>query len=156
MVCPTESTEHPTHQTDRPPSVPFHRRISYKETFSRISVMEKSALSSRISSPPAQGTNLIIAGVVLVIFLFAIDATIVSAALPTVVASVGGLELYGWVFSIYMLASVLSMPLFGKLSDLYGRRRLMLIGIGLFMLGSALCGAAQSMIQLILFRAVQA
>lgn len=155
MVCPTESTEHPTHQIDRPPSVAFHLRISYKETFSRISVMEKRALSSRISSSPVQGTNLIIAGVVLVIFLFAIDATIVSAALPTVVASVGGLELYSWVFSIYMLASALSMPLFGKLSDLYGRRRLMLIGIGLFMLGSALCGAAQSMIQLILFRAVQ-
>jgi EmrB/QacA subfamily drug resistance transporter len=91
----------------------------------------------------------------LVIFLFAIDGTVVSAAMPTIVGKLGGLELYGWVFSTYMLTSALSTPLFGNLSDLYGRRRLILIGIGLFTLGSALCGAAQSMEHLILFRALQ-
>jgi EmrB/QacA subfamily drug resistance transporter len=91
----------------------------------------------------------------LVIFLFAIDGTIVSTAMPTVVAKLGGLELYGWVFSIYMLTSALSTPLSGKLSDLFNRQRLMLIGIGIFMVGSALCGAAQSMTQLIVFRAIQ-
>jgi EmrB/QacA subfamily drug resistance transporter len=94
-------------------------------------------------------------GVMLVIFLFAIDATIVSTAMPTIVAKLGGLELYSWVFSIYMLTSALSTPLFGKLSDLYSRRRLMLIGIGIFVLGSTLCGAAPSMEALVLFRAVQ-
>jgi EmrB/QacA subfamily drug resistance transporter len=91
----------------------------------------------------------------LVIFLFAIDATIVSTAMPTIVAKLGGLELYSWVFSIYMLTSALSTPLFGKLSDLYSRRRLMLIGIAIFVFGSTLCGAAQSMEALVLFRAVQ-
>lgn len=91
----------------------------------------------------------------LVIFLFAIDATIVSTAMPTIVAKLGGLELYSWVFSIYMLTSALTTPIFGKLSDLYSRRRLMLIGIGAFVVGSTLCGAAQSMEALILFRAVQ-
>ncbi len=91
----------------------------------------------------------------LVIFLFAIDATIVSTAMPTIVARLGGLELYSWVFSIYMLTSALTTPLFGKLSDLFSRRRLMLIGIGIFVLGSTLCGAAQSMEMLVLFRAVQ-
>lgn len=91
----------------------------------------------------------------LAIFLFAIDSTIVGAAMPTIVAKLGGLELYSWVFSVYMLASALSTPLFGNLSDLYGRRRLILAGIGLFMLGSALCGMAQSMEQLIVFRALQ-
>lgn len=91
----------------------------------------------------------------LVIFLFAIDATIVSTAMPTIVAKLGGLELYSWVFSVYMLTSALTTPLFGKLSDLYSRRRLMLIGIGIFVVGSALCGAAQSMEALIAFRAVQ-
>ena len=91
----------------------------------------------------------------LVIFLFAIDATIVSTAMPTIVARLGGLELYSWVFSIYMLTSALTTPLFGKLSDLFSRRRLMLIGIGIFVLGSTLCGAAQSMEMLILFRAIQ-
>ena len=91
----------------------------------------------------------------IVILLFAIDATIVSTAMPTIVAKLGGLELYSWVFSIYMLTSALTTPLFGKLSDLYSRRRLMLIGIGIFVAGSALCGAAQSMEALVLFRAIQ-
>jgi EmrB/QacA subfamily drug resistance transporter len=99
--------------------------------------------------------QLAVIGVMLVIFLFAIDATIVSTAMPTIVAKLGGLELYSWVFSIYMLTSALTTPLFGKLSDLYSQRRLMLIGIGIFVLGSTLCGAAQSMEALILFRAVQ-
>jgi EmrB/QacA subfamily drug resistance transporter len=99
--------------------------------------------------------NLAVAGIMLVIFLFAIDATIVSTAMPTIVARIGGLELYSWVFSIYMLTSALTTPLFGKLSDVYSRRRLMLIGIGIFVAASTLCGAAQSMEALILFRAVQ-
>src|ERR1043165_164423 len=99
--------------------------------------------------------NLAAFGVMLVIFLFAIDATIVSTAMPTIVAKLGGLELYSWVFSIYMLTSALTTPLFGKLSDLYSRRRLMLIGIGMFVVGSTLCGAAQSMEALVLFRAIQ-
>jgi EmrB/QacA subfamily drug resistance transporter len=91
----------------------------------------------------------------LVILLFAIDATIVSTAMPTVAGKLGGLELYSWVFSSYMLTSALATPLCGRLSDLYGRRHLMLIGIGLFMLASALCGLARSMEQLIVFRALQ-
>jgi len=91
----------------------------------------------------------------LVIFLFAIDATIVSTAMPTIVAKLGGLELYSWVFSIYMLTSALTTPVFGKLADLFSQRRLMLVGIAIFVLGSMLCGAAQSMEALVLFRAVQ-
>ncbi len=91
----------------------------------------------------------------LVIFLFAIDATIVSTAMPTIVAKLGGLDFYSWVFSIYMLTSALTTPLFGKLSDLYSRRRLMLIGIGIFVVGSTLCGAAKSMEALVVFRAIQ-
>ena len=94
-------------------------------------------------------------GVMLVIFLFAIDATIVSTAMPTIVAKLGGLELYSWVFSIYMLTSALTTPVFGKLADLFSRRPLMLVGIAIFVLGSTLCGAAQSMEALVLFRAVQ-
>jgi EmrB/QacA subfamily drug resistance transporter len=91
----------------------------------------------------------------LVIFLFAIDATIVSTSMPTIVARLGGLELYSWVFSAYMLTSALATPIFGKLSDLFGRRNLMLAGIGIFVLGSTLCGAAQSMETMVLFRAIQ-
>jgi EmrB/QacA subfamily drug resistance transporter len=99
--------------------------------------------------------NLAVTGVMLVIFLFAIDATIVSTSMPTIVARLGGLELYSWVFSIYMLTSALTTPIFGKLSDLFSRRNLMLVGIGIFVLGSTLCGVAQSMEMMILSRAIQ-
>jgi EmrB/QacA subfamily drug resistance transporter len=90
-----------------------------------------------------------------VIFLFAIDATIVSTSMPTIVAKLGGLELYSWVFSIYMLSSALTTPIFGKLADLYSKRRLMLAGIAIFLLGSILCGAARSMEMMIAARAIQ-
>lgn len=96
-----------------------------------------------------------ISGVMLVIFLFAIDATIVSTSMPTIVARLGGLELYSWVFSIYMLTSALATPVFGKLADLFSRRNLMLVGIAIFVVGSTLCGAAQSMEMMVLFRAIQ-
>ena len=112
--------------------------------------------SSRASaSTDTANRNLAVAGVMLVIFLFAIDATIVSTAMPTIVAKLGGLDLYSWVFSVYMLTSALTTPIFGKLADLYSLRRLMLIGIGIFLIGSALCGAAQSMEMMIGARAIQ-
>jgi MFS family permease len=76
--------------------------------------MGERALSGRKPSSQAVGANLAMAGVILVIFLYAIDATIVSTAMPMVVANVGGLELYSWVFSIYMLASALAMPLHSR------------------------------------------
>ncbi len=75
--------------------------------------------------------------------------------MPTVVASLGGLDHYSWVFSAYLLTSTASVPLWGRLSDLYGRRRLYLTAITLFLVGSMLAGISQSMLQLILFRALQ-
>jgi EmrB/QacA subfamily drug resistance transporter len=103
----------------------------------------------------ASKTRLAVTGIMLVILLFAIDATIVSTSMPTIVAKLGGLELYSWVFSIYMLTSALTTPVFGKLADLFNRRNLMLVGIAIFVIGSTLCGAAQSMEMMILFRAIQ-
>lgn len=88
-------------------------------------------------------------------FLAAVEATIVSTAMPTVVGSLGGLSHYSWVFSGYILASTVTMPLWGKMSDIYGRRPFYLASIGLFVLGSALSGMAQSMTQLIVFRTIQ-
>jgi EmrB/QacA subfamily drug resistance transporter len=87
--------------------------------------------------------------------LAALEATVVGAAMPTVVASLGGLEHYSWVFSAYLLTSTVTVPVWGKLSDLYGRRRLYQVGIALFLLGSGLSGAAQDMEQLVAFRALQ-
>lgn len=94
-------------------------------------------------------------GMMLGIFIAGIDETIVSTAMPTVVASLGGLALYSWVFAIYMLFAAIMMSLFGRLVDIYGRKRLFYVGIGAFVSGSVLAGAAQSMPQLIAFRAVQ-
>jgi EmrB/QacA subfamily drug resistance transporter len=88
-------------------------------------------------------------------FLAAIEATIVSTVMPTVVDHLGGLSHYAWVFSAYILTSTVTMPLWGRLSDLYGRRTFYLAAVGVFLLGSALSGASQSMTQLIAFRAVQ-
>lgn len=95
------------------------------------------------------------AGLLLGIFLAALEATVVSTAMPTVVASLGGLDRYSWVFSAYLLTSTASVPLWGRLSDLYGRRRVYLTAIALFLVGSMLAGASQSMLQLVLFRGVQ-
>ncbi len=95
------------------------------------------------------------AGVLGGTFLAAIEMTVVAAAMPTVAEQLGGLAWYSWVFSAYLLASTVSIPLWGKLSDLYGRRRFYLWCIGIFLLGSALSGAARSMPELIVFRTLQ-
>ena len=87
--------------------------------------------------------------------LAALDANIVGTAMPTIVASLGGLDLFSWVFSLYALVSTAALPIFGRLSDVYGRKRLYLGGLAIFVLASILCGTSQSMPQLIAFRALQ-
>lgn len=88
-------------------------------------------------------------------FLAAIEATIVATAMPTVAAHLGGLSSYAWVFSAYVVTSTVTMPLWGRGADLYGRRRLYLASVTIFLLGSALSGAAPTMTALIVFRAIQ-
>jgi len=87
--------------------------------------------------------------------LVAIDATILATAVPTIVADLGGFSQFPWLFSIYLLAQAVSVPVYAKLSDTLGRKPIILIGIGLFLIGSILCGLAWSMPALIAFRAVQ-
>ncbi len=97
----------------------------------------------------------ILLAVMLSIGLVAIDATILATAVPSVVSDLGGFTSFPWMFSIYLLAQAISVPLYGKLADVYGRKPLMLLGVGLFLLGSLLCGFAWSMPALIVFRLVQ-
>ncbi|HEX5370196.1 MAG TPA: MDR family MFS transporter [Dehalococcoidia bacterium] len=97
----------------------------------------------------------VVIGLMLAMSVAALDGTVVSTAMPTIVGKLGGLSLFSWVFSIYLLTSTVPVPLYGKLADLYGRKPVLLFGCGMFMAGSALCGAAGSMEQLIIFRAVQ-
>jgi MFS family permease len=94
-------------------------------------------------------------GVLLGMFLAALEATVVGTAMPTIIAKLGGIDKYSWVFSAYLLTSTVSVPVWGRLSDLFGRRQPYLAGVLLFLLGSALSGASQSITQLIAFRAVQ-
>jgi MFS family permease len=94
-------------------------------------------------------------GIMLSIFLAAIESTVVATAMPTVVARLGGIRIYSWVFSGFLLTQTVTMPLWGRFSDLYGRRPVYLAGLATFLVGSALSGASQNMVQLILFRMVQ-
>ncbi len=97
----------------------------------------------------------ILTGVILAMLLSSLDQTIVSTAMPTIVQELHGLEHFSWVFTAYMLGSTVTVPIYGKLSDLFGRRSLYLLGILVFLIGSMLCGLSQNMTQLILFRGLQ-
>jgi EmrB/QacA subfamily drug resistance transporter len=97
----------------------------------------------------------IYAGLMVTLALAALDQTIVATALPRIVGDLGGITQYSWVFTAYMLTSTVTVPLYGKLGDVYGRKNLFLLAIVLFLAGSALCGAAQTMTELVLCRAVQ-
>ncbi len=97
----------------------------------------------------------ILFAVLLGLFLSALDQTIVGPVLPRIVTDLKGADYYTWVVTAYLLTSTVTIPVYGKLSDLYGRRPLLMIGIVLFLIGSALSGLSQTMWQLILFRAIQ-
>ena len=97
----------------------------------------------------------IYSGLMVTLLLAALDQTILATALPRIVGDLGGLTQYSWVFTAYLLATTVTVPIYGKLGDVYGRRPLFLIAICIFLVGSALCGLAQSMTQLVVFRAVQ-
>jgi EmrB/QacA subfamily drug resistance transporter len=120
-----------------------------------------SSLRERLArTPPGYRLSIgrilaIYAGLMVTLMLAALDQTIVATALPTVVSDLGGISQYSWVFTAYMLASTVTVPLYGKLGDLHGRRPLFLAAITIFLIGSALCGVAQGMTQLVIFRAIQ-
>ncbi len=108
------------------------------------------------AAPAAQPrTRVIFGGLMLVVLLAALDQTIVATALPTIVGDLGGLDRLAWVTSAFLLAQTAATPIYGKLGDLYGRKRVLQSAIVLFLLGSALCGQAANMTELIAFRAVQ-
>src|SRR6185437_16419606 len=110
-----------------------------------------------MQSPPARSTNraVTVVGLILAMALSALESTVVSTAMPTVIDELKGIELYTWVTTAYLLTASVTIPLYGKLADMYGRKPLLLFGIAVFLVGSAASGAATSMEQLILFRALQ-
>ncbi|QAA33336.1 MDR family MFS transporter [Clostridium manihotivorum] len=99
--------------------------------------------------------NSIIVALMVAMFLGAVEGTVVTTAVPSIVKSLNGFELISWVFSAYMLTSAISTPIYGKLSDLYGRKLMLSIAISIFLVGSFLCGFSHNMYELIFFRALQ-
>ncbi len=111
--------------------------------------------SSANDRSAAPGRNRVLVGLVLAMGLAAMDTTIVATAIPSIVRDLGGFSLFAWVFSIYVLVQAVSVPIYGKLADLYGRKPLLLIGTITFLVGSALCGLSWNMVSLIVFRGIQ-
>src|SRR5215468_6552155 len=115
-----------------------------------------------MSSPPAasprfdpQRRRAVTAALVLVTALASFETTVVSTAMPTIIGDLGGLPLYAWVFAVYLLTCTAAMPVYGRLADIHGRRRLILTAIGIFLAGAAICALARTMPQLIAARAIQ-
>ncbi|MDP5275726.1 MDR family MFS transporter [Chengkuizengella axinellae] len=98
---------------------------------------------------------LILISIMLAMFMSAIEATIVTTALPSIAAELGGFSLYSWVFSVYLFMQAVTVPIYGKLADLYGRKPVFTFGVITFLVGSILCGFAPSMFYLIIFRFIQ-
>ena len=111
--------------------------------------MTTSAVGLRSERGPLLLAIMVATGVV------AIDATILATAVPTIVDDIGGFSQFPWLFSIYLLAQAVTVPVYSKLADTLGRKPIILFGLGLFLIGSVLCGLAWSMPALIAFRAVQ-
>ncbi len=113
---------------------------------------EQTAYAARLTKKRVVLTTVaVIAGM----FLAAIDGTIVSTAMPTIVGDLRGIDAYAWVFSGFLLAEIATIPLWGRLADMFGRKRIFLTGMSIFLIGSALCGTSQTMTELVLFRAIQ-
>jgi EmrB/QacA subfamily drug resistance transporter len=105
--------------------------------------------------PIVAGRPLILAACMAASFMAAVEATIIATAMPSIATDLGGFGLFSWVFSAYMLTQAATIPVYGRLADIYGRRRIFYVGATLFLLGSTLCGFSRSMVQLVIFRAIQ-
>ncbi|MBJ7220796.1 MULTISPECIES: MDR family MFS transporter [unclassified Brenneria] len=105
--------------------------------------------------PPVAHRHWVLIACMLAMFTAAIEVTIVATALPTIIADLGGFSLLGWVFAGYLLTQAISIPIYGRLADLFGRKRVFFIGMIIFLLGSVLCGFSTHMGWLILFRTIQ-
>jgi len=108
-----------------------------------------------LSSLPRRQVVITTGGVMLALFLASLDQTIVGTATPRIISDLGGFTHYTWITTSYLVASTITVPIAGKLTDMYGRKRLYIIGIGTFTVGSLLCGLSQTMIQIVLYRGLQ-
>jgi EmrB/QacA subfamily drug resistance transporter len=115
------------------------------------------AAAATLARPEEAGArrSLVLAACLMGTFMAAVESTIVATAMPSIVADLSGFSLFSWVFTVYLLSQAVSIPVYGRLADLYGRKRMFFAGAGLFMVGSGLCGLSHNMVQLILCRLLQ-
>lgn len=106
-------------------------------------------------APDTAGRTLVLAACLMATFMAAVESTIVATTIPTIVGELGGFDLFSWIFTIYLLTQAVSIPVYGRLADLYGRKPVFYAGVGLFLLGSTLCGFAWNMLALVCCRALQ-
>src|SRR5256712_7341018 len=131
-------------------------KVSKQSTTGDIPVVSSSSSQDRETPRfTRRETLLTMAGVLLVMLLASLDQTIVGTAMPRIITDLQGFDRYTWVTTAYLLTSTVMVPIYGKLSDIFGRKPIFLIGVVLFLIGSALSGASQTMNQLIAFRAFQ-
>ena len=108
-----------------------------------------------VAQAPSARRTLVLAACLMATFMAAVESSIVATAMPTIVADLGGFNLFAWVFAVYLLTQAVSIPVYGRLADIYGRKKVFYFGAGLFLVGSTMCGFAGNMVALILFRALQ-
>ncbi|OAO79159.1 Multidrug efflux transporter MdtP [Anoxybacillus flavithermus] len=115
---------------------------------------EQAAIQTSVANIQ-QKRGILITGLLVAMLFGALDGTIVGTALPRIVGELGGLSMMAWLTTAYMLTSTTIVPIAGKLADLFGRKSIYISGLAIFIIGSALCGMADTMTQLIIFRAIQ-
>src|SRR3984957_16737238 len=104
--------------------------------------MSEKGAAHEVPRAAAGRRGLILAAAMMATFMTAVESTIVGTAMPTIVADLGDFHLFSWVFAAYLLTQAVSVPIYGRLADLYGRKRMFYLGAGLFLVGSVLCGFA--------------
>ena len=126
-------------------------------TIAHAEVKEQDAIEQKQQDADVMSRRrpLVFAAALSTMFMAAIEGTIVATAMPTIVGALGGFDLFSWVFSAYLLTQAVMIPIYGRLADVYGRKPILLIGIGVFLAGSVLCGFSWNMTSLIVFRVVQ-
>src|SRR5580704_1425451 len=131
------------------------RAIVRNIEMARARGMSEKSADREVPKAAAGRRGLVLAAAMMATFMTAVETTIVATAMPTIVADLGDFHLFSWVFAVYLLAQAVSIPIYGRLADLYGRKRIFFVGASVFLLGSTLCGFARGMLALIAFRALQ-
>src|SRR6266851_4971015 len=132
-----------------------HHRPGRAGLFHRVKVSLAEPPQTLLILLPPRRKLAIVGAILLTLFLASLDQTVVGTALPRIITDLNGANLYAWVVTVYLLTSTITVPIYGKFSDVFGRKVMLMIGVALFLIGSWLSGASQTMTELILFRAIQ-